>query len=154
MPVYRTTFAVAAPASRVWEALTAVDRYPEWNPQIPRLRGSLRPGERIDLQLALAGRPPMDLTATIEDARADALLTWRGHLVAPWLFEGYRRFEIEPVAPEQVRVTHVEDVHGVLAPLFGMVLGSRVQASHDALNAALKARAEASRSPAANSPLR
>jgi len=143
MPIYRTTFAVNAPASRVWEALTAVDRYPEWNPQIPRLRGSLRPGERIDLQLALPGRPPMDLTATIEDARPPALLTWRGHVVAPWVFEGYRRFEIEPVAPGQVRITHVEDVHGLLAPLFGMLFGPRVQASHAALNAALKARAEA-----------
>lgn len=45
--------------------------------------------------------------------------------------------------PGQVRVTHVEDVHGLLAPLFGLALGSRVQSSHDALNAALKARAEA-----------
>ena len=60
MPVYRTTFAVDAPAARVWEALTALDRYPEWNLQIPRIRGSLRPGERIDLQLALPGRPPMN----------------------------------------------------------------------------------------------
>lgn len=144
MPVYETTFAVSAPAARVWETLTALDRYPEWNPQIPRVTGSLRPGERIGLRLALPGRPPMDLTATIEEARPDALLTWRGHVVAPWLFEGYRRFEIEPVAPGQVRVTHVEDVHGLLAPLFGLALGSRVQSSHDALNAALKARAEAS----------
>jgi hypothetical protein len=40
-------------------------------------------------------------------------------------------------------VTHVEDVHGVLAPLFGLALGDRVQASHDALDAALKTRAEA-----------
>jgi hypothetical protein len=106
--------------------------------------GSLQPGERIALQLALPGRPPMDLTATIEEARPDALLTWRGHVVAPWFFEGYRRFEITPVTPEQVRVTHVEDVHGLLAPLFGLALGSRVQRSHDALNAALKARVEAS----------
>ena len=51
----------------------------------------------------------MNLTATIEEARPDALLTWRGHVLAPWLFEGYRRFEIEPVARTQVRVTHVED---------------------------------------------
>jgi hypothetical protein len=143
MPVYRTTFAVDAPAARVWEALTAFDRYPEWNPQIPRIRGSLRPGERIALQLALPGRAPLGLTATIEDVRPGALLAWRGHVLARRLFEGYRRFEIEPAAPERVRVTHVEDVHGLLAPLFGLVLGPRVQASHDALNAALKARAEA-----------
>src|SRR5262245_58729064 len=143
MPVYQTTFDVNAPAARVWAALTAVDRYPEWNPQIPRVTGRLQPGERIDLQLALPGRPPMDLTATIEEARPDTLLTWRGHVVAPWLFEGYRRFEIEPVAPGQVRVTHTEDVHGLFAPLFSLVLGSRVQSSHNALNTALKARAEA-----------
>jgi hypothetical protein len=85
----------------------------------------------------------MDLTATVEDARPGTLLTWRGHVLAPWLFEGYRRFEIEPVAARQVRVTHVEDVHGLLAPLFALALGARVQASHDALNRALKARAEA-----------
>ena len=52
--------------------------------------------------------------------------------------------QIESVAPGQVRVTQVADVHGLLAPLFGLALGSRVQSSHDALNAALKARAEAS----------
>ena len=143
MPVYRTTFAVDAPAARVWEALTDLDRYPEWNPQITRIRGSLRPGERIDLQLALPGRSPMDLTATVEEAQPGALLTWRGHVLARWLFEGYRRFEVEPVAPGRARVTHVEDVHGVLAPLFGLALGGRVQASHDALDAALKTRAEA-----------
>ena len=34
MPVYRTTFAVDAAAARVWEVLTALERYPEWNPQI------------------------------------------------------------------------------------------------------------------------
>jgi len=144
MPVYQTTFAVNAPAARVWETLTALDRYPEWNPQVPRVSGRLQPGERIALQLALPGRPPMDLTATIEEMRPDVLLTWRGHVVASWFFEGYRRFEIAPVTPEQVRVTHVEDVHGLLAPLFGLALGSRVQRSHDALNAALKARVEAS----------
>jgi hypothetical protein len=144
MPVYQTTFAVNAPAARVWAVLTAVDRYPEWNPQIPRVSGRLQPGERIALRLALPGRPPMDLTATIEEARPDALLTWRGHVVARRFFEGYRRFEIEAVAPGRVRVTHVEDVHGLLAPLFGLALGPRVQSSHDALNAALKARAEAS----------
>ena len=126
MPVYRTTFAIDAPAARVWEALTALDRYQEWNPQIPRISGSLRPGERIDLQLALPDRAPMNLTATIEEARPDALLTWRGHVLAPWLFEGYRRFEIEPIAPGRARVTHVEDVHGVLAPLFSLALGGRV----------------------------
>jgi len=82
MPVYQTTFAVDAPAARVWETLAALDRYPEWNPQIPRASGRLEPGEPITLRLSLPGRPPMDLTATIEEARPDMLLTWRGHVGA------------------------------------------------------------------------
>ena len=142
MPVYQTTFAINAPAARVWETLTALDRYPEWNPQSPMASGTLQPGGRISMQLALPGQPTMNLTATIEELRTDALLTWRGHLMAPWFFEGYRRFDLSPVAAGQVQLTHIEDVHGLLAPLFGVALGSRVQSSHDALNAALEARAE------------
>jgi hypothetical protein len=143
MPVYRTTFEVNAPAKRVWETLTTLDRYPEWNPQIPQASGDLQEGQRINLRLALPGRPTMDLSATVEQARPDSLLTWRGHVGARWLFEGYRRFEITPVAAGRVAVTHVEDIHGLLAPLFAMVMGTQVQTSHNALNAALKARAEA-----------
>lgn len=55
----------------------------------------------------------MNLVATIERAQRDALLTWRGHLVAPWLFEGYRKFAIQPSDDRRARVTHVEDIHGL-----------------------------------------
>jgi hypothetical protein len=143
MPVYRTSFEVNAPANRVWDILTTLDRYPEWNPQIPQASGDLREGGRINLRLALPGRPAMDVSAAIEQSRPTSLLTWRGHVGAPWLFEGYRRFEITPVATGRVSVTHVEDIHGLLAPLFSMMMGAQVQTSHDALNAALKSRAEA-----------
>ena len=84
MPVYRTSFEGNAPANRVWETLTTLDRYPDWNPQIPQASGDLSEGGRINLRLALPGRPAMDLS-----------------------------------------------------------MGAQVQTSHDALNAALKSRAEA-----------
>jgi hypothetical protein len=86
----------------------------------------------------------MNLSATIEDARPDELLTWRGHVVAPWLFEGHRRFAIEPITSGRVRVTHVEDIHGFLAPVFSLMMGGPVEKSHRALNEALRVRAESS----------
>jgi hypothetical protein len=49
-----------------------------------------------------------------------------------------------------VRFTHVEDVRGVLFPLFRAVMGSAIQRNHDALNAALTKRAE--RRAASTSP--
>ena len=36
MPIFQTKFEVNAPADRVWGLLTGLDRYAEWNPQIPR----------------------------------------------------------------------------------------------------------------------
>ena len=142
MPIYQTTFEINAPASRVWEVLVALDRYAEWNPQIPRANGRLEVGARIRLRLALPARPTLDLSATIEEVQPDRLLTWRGHVVRPWLFEGYRKFAIRPIHGARVSVTHVEDIHGFLAPVFSVLMGAAVAKSQQALNAALRARAE------------
>jgi hypothetical protein len=142
MPIYQTTFDVNASADAVWRVLTTLDQYSEWNPQIPRATGAIEAQGKIALRLALPGRPALDLVATIEEVRPGQLLTWRGHVVAPWLFEGYRRFEIHPVGDRCVSVTHVEDIHGLLAPLFAVVMGGPIEKSQHALNHALQSRAE------------
>lgn len=49
MPVYETTFEIDATPQRVWQVLVALDRYAEWNPQIPLASGNLEEGARIHL---------------------------------------------------------------------------------------------------------
>src|SRR5918992_4362555 len=126
MPVYQTTFEINAPASRVWQVLTGLERYAEWNPQIPSASGRLDVGGRIRLRLALPERPTLDLSATIEELRPERLLTWRGHVVRPWFFGGYRKFAIQPIDGGRTPVPHVEDIHGLLAPLFSVLMGAAV----------------------------
>jgi hypothetical protein len=142
MAIYKTTFDINAPADRVWQVLASFDRYREWNPQIPTAAGTLEEGGRMKLRLALPGRPAMDLRATIEKAKENQLLSWRGHLLAPWFFEGYREFAIQPIGPGRVSVTHIEDVHGLFAPIFALIMGGPIQRSQQALNEALRVRAE------------
>ena len=142
MSVYQTTFEINAPASRVWQVLTGLERYAEWNPQIPSASGRLEVGGRIRLRLALPERPTLDLSATIEEVLPERLLTWRGHVVRPWFFEGYRKFAIQPIDGGRTSVTHVEDIHGLLAPLFSVLMGAAVAKSQQMLNAGLRARAE------------
>lgn len=142
MPIYQTSFEVDAPAERVWDVLTRLDRYGEWNPQIPMAQGAVKQGSAIRLRLALSGRPSMEFSATVEEARPRSLLTWRGHVLAPWFFEGYRRFEISPIDEGKVAVTHIEDVHGLFAPIFSVLMGTPVRKSQAALNEALQSRAE------------
>ncbi len=142
MPIYQSTFEINSTAERVWDVLANLNEYANWNPQIPFARGSVEVGCKISLRLKLPGRPAMDLSAIIEDARPGSLLTWRGHVVAPWFFEGYRRFVISPLGEKRVSVTHVEDVHGVFAPVFDLLMGKPCRTSQAALNDALRARAE------------
>ena len=124
MPVYQTTFDIEASPERVWAVLSALDRYDEWNPQMKNTRGPLEPGAQIAFRLVLPGRPAMNLKATLEEVEPNAMLSWRGHLVAPWFFEGLRRFAIRPTEGGRASVTHVEDVHGFFAPVFGVLMGS------------------------------
>ncbi|MEO6444012.1 MAG: SRPBCC domain-containing protein [Gemmatimonadaceae bacterium] len=142
MPIYQTTFDINASAATVWQVLTTLDQYGEWNPQVPRASGAIAEGGTIHLTLALPGRPAMNLAATIEEVRPRELLTWCGHVVAAWFFEGHRKFAIQATAERRVSITHVEDVHGFLAPLFGLLMGGPVERSHHALNDALRTRAE------------
>jgi hypothetical protein len=69
-------------------------------------------------------------------------LTCQGNVGADWLFAGTREFHIDAQPDRTVRFTHVEDVRGVLFPLFRAVMGSAIQRHHDALNVALTQRAE------------
>lgn len=142
MTTYQTSFEVNTSADRVWNVLAALDRYSEWNPQIPLASGVLEVGSQVQLRLALPGRPALDLSATIEEVRPNSLLTWRGHVLAPWFFEGFRRFEISPVTEGRVQVTHVERVQGLFAPLFSVLMGTPVRKSQASLNEALRRRAE------------
>lgn len=45
----------------------------------------------------------------------------------------------------RARITHVEDIHGLLAPMFALLIGGPVAQSHHALDQALRTRAEGTR---------
>ena len=141
MALYQTTFPVAAPAPTVWAVLTDFERYGEWNPSLPSIRGEVRPGAEVAVTLGLPGRPSPKVKARLGRVEPDRCLTWDGNAGADWLFSGHREFVIEPGGAD-VMVTHVEDVRGALFPVFRLVMGSAIQRSHDAFNDALTERCE------------
>jgi hypothetical protein len=140
--VYRTTFAVDAPADRVWEVLTDFERYPEWNPSLPSIKGEPRLGSTVELTLGMPGRPSPKVKAKLTDVVPNRRLVWDGNLGSDRIFAGHREFLIDPQPEGSVLFTHVEDVSGLLFPLFRAFMGSAIQRHHDGLNAAIKERAE------------
>ena len=142
MSIYRTDFEVEASDADIWAVLIDFKQYPQWNPSLPSISGELKEGSMVSLTLGLPGRSPLRVTAKIEQIQPKRLLTWRGKVIAAWLFSGYRVFEIQALTPTKSKVTHVEDIGGLLAPLFKLLMGDAVQQSHDDFDQALRGRAE------------
>lgn len=144
MAVYRTTFPVAASPEAVWAVLTDFERYPEWNPSVPSIKGVVAVGSEVALTLAMPGRPSAKVKATLTDLVPGTHLRWHGNVAGDWFFAGTREFRIEPQQDGTSLVTHVEDVSGVFFPVFRVLMGSAIQKHHDGFNTSLTERAERS----------
>ncbi len=146
MAVYRTTFAVDASAETVWEVLTDFARYSDWNPSVPSIQGEPRAGSTVALTLAMPGKPSAKVKATLTEVVPGERLVWDGKVGAERLFSGHREFLIEPQADGTVLFTHVEDVRGLLFPVFRWFMGGAIRHHHENLNDAIKKRSETLRS--------
>ncbi len=143
MPNYlHTEIEVRATPERVWDVLTDFAAYPDWNPFIPHIAGPLVVGARLDARLRPPGGRGMRFRPTLLAATPARELRWLGHLGFPGLFDGEHGFRIEPLGRDRVRFVQEERFAGLLAPLLLRFLDHRTRQGFDAMNRALKARAE------------
>ena len=134
--------AIQASPQLVWEILTDFAAYPEWNPFIPRIDGSVETGSRLDVQLQPPGGRGMRMRPTVLAAAPAEELRWVGHLGIPGLFDGEHRFRIELLGPDRVRFVQEEQFRGLLVPLVFWFIEAGTRQGFEAMNQALKARAE------------
>jgi hypothetical protein len=137
-----TAIDIQASAPRVWSILTDFPSYPAWNPFITAADGEPRPGARLKITIAPPERRPMTFHPVVLVAVQERELRWLGRVFIPGLFDGEHVFLLEQQA-EVCRFHHAERFSGVLLPLFGKGLLEATRQGFEAMNAALKARAEA-----------
>jgi hypothetical protein len=137
-----TETVIQASPQQVWDVLADFEAYSEWNPFIPRISGSAETGSRLDVQLQPPGGRGMRMRPTVLAAKRPQELRWLGHLGIPGLFDGEHRFRIEPVDTDRVRFVQEERFSGLLAPLVLRFVERGTRQGFEAMNQALKARAE------------
>ncbi len=138
-----TNIEIEAPAARVWQILTEFGAYPSWNPFVSRIEGTAAAGEKLEVTLSPPGGKPMTMRPTVLTAEPGLKLAWLGRLAGvPKLFEGEHTFEIETLGPNRVRFLHYERFGGVLLPFLRKMLDTKTRAGFEAMNRALKERAE------------
>ena len=139
----RTEVEITAPIEVVWETLTDLAAYPEWNPFIVSAGGRAGVGEQLTNLMKPPGGKAMTFKPTVTVVEAPVAFEWLGRLGLPGIFDGRHRFDLAPTENGGTLVTQSEQFDGILVRFMRASLDTRTVAGFEAMNAALKARVEA-----------
>ena len=144
MLLLRTEIDINASGERVWRVLTDFSAYGEWNPFITSISGEVRRGARLKVRVQPSGGRGMTFRPTVLAADRNRELRWVGRLLFPGIFDGEHAFLITPLENGRVRLRQQETFRGLLVPLLRRLLDGQTRAGFEAMNRALKERAERS----------
>ena len=143
MKELRTEIEIQASPESVWQALTNLDQYPEWNPFIHHAVGKAQVGQNVDITFH-SGSKEMTLHCTVIKVEPNHELCWKYHVMLPGLFSGEHRFTIEPMGANRVRFIDLEIFNGLLVPLQARDIDTNSKRGFEEMDQALKTRAEQS----------
>ncbi|NRA41407.1 MAG: SRPBCC domain-containing protein [Pseudomonadales bacterium] len=132
---------IATSPSSVWQVLTELERYPEWNPFVLRCESSLQPGKAIFMWVKLL---PFTLKQreTIRHNDGKSFMEYGVHI--PGLLYSTRQHKLETDQPASCLYHSIFRLEGLLAPLIGGLLNKRLKHGFSAMTEALKLRCEES----------
>jgi len=136
-----TEIGILAPAAKVWSILIDTDAWAAWNP-FARMSGRPAVGERVAVTLTPPGQRPITLRPTIIKVDAGRELRWLGHLGIAGLFDGEHGFRVVPEDVGRCRFEQFETFRGLLVTPIMWMAGASTRAGFEAMNRALKVRAE------------
>ncbi len=142
-----TTIDIDAPPAVVWEILTDLPAYADWNPfiiesSVDTADGRPTTGATMTNRMQPPGGRAVTFKPTVTELDDGRVLEWLGRLLVKGLFDGRHRFELAPL-DGGTRLHHAETFTGILVPLFKRSLDGGTLDGFHAFNDALKQRAEA-----------
>lgn len=125
----------------VWQVLSDLDAYAEWNPFITSAAGRPEVGQKLINRLEPPGGRAMTFKPSVTVVEDGKVFEWLGELGFSGVFDGRHRFELE-ASPNGTKFTQAESFDGVLVGLMRNSLDTQTKAGFEVMNVALKARAE------------
>lgn len=133
---------VDASAEVVWEVISDLARYAEWNPFVIRATSACEVGAPIRMKVQMFRAFAQSQTETITEFTAPQRICW-GLAGGGWSALSSRRCQVvTPVGPSRCRYVSEFQLHGWFAPVVMGLLGGRLQAGFRAMSHAAKRRAE------------
>lgn len=139
------TVAINAPASVVWQVLTDLPRYNEWNPFCIRAVSTLEMGAPVEMTLinyATAGGPTVPNLEYVCGFEPERLLSWEFPNLDFWPYPARRDQVITPTGPDSCTYYSTDAFLGANGIHVFRFAGPWVKRAFDDTALALKARAE------------
>lgn len=102
---------------QVWKVLTDASAYPEWDPNMESIEGTVGLGEKLVLHTRISKRP---FTVTVSTLDLNNRMVWKSGMPLG-LFKGERTFQIAE-RDGKVHFSLNEVFSGPLSPLFGRMI--------------------------------
>lgn len=114
----QTEIRIQAKPEKVWSILTHFEKYPQWNPFIRKLEGSVQEKKRIEVWIQSSERNTMHFRPLVLRFVKNHYFSWKGHLFFPGLFDGEHRFELTDLGDGVTLLRQSEVFSGLLIGLF------------------------------------
>jgi hypothetical protein len=142
-----TEIEIAAPPAKVWSILSKIDEWKEWSPVIVDGSGDASLGSKLSITMCgkdgKEGKPGPTYEPVITVLEAPKKLHWRATMMAGFVFTNGKVLVLEDTATG-TRLIHKETFSGLMVPMMWGQMESGVPPMLNAMNEALKSKAEQS----------
>lgn len=132
---------INAPIDFVWEVLTDVEKYGEWNPFTPRARTDFKIESPAHL-LVRMGPTKFRITETVCAFEKPRLVAWSRKLGASWFLFVVREQHLEPISDDSCSYHNVDLLSGVFSSIVSLFFGGYMRRGFSDVGVGLKLRAE------------
>jgi hypothetical protein len=137
----KTEIVINAPATKIWNILTDLENYQDWNPFIIKSSGEVKVGKQITNTMK-NGDKNMTFKPTICNVVENEYFDWLGSLWFKGIFDGQHYFSLEPLNDKQTKLIHGENFSGILRKMILKKIGTQTKENFVKMNHALKEFAE------------
>ena len=139
---YEVATEINASVGQMWQILSDLESWSEWNRLNPGASGTLVVGETLTLNTIAAPNKVRSSKAKVIEYETKRTIRWTGGLPIPGLYRIEHWFRLEPHGESACRVIHGDKHQGLLVALILKPFGADFERYLRDTNAALKAQAE------------
>ncbi|MDH6252805.1 hypothetical protein M2347_002532 [Chryseobacterium sp. H1D6B] len=131
----KTQITIHAVPEKIWAVLTDFENYPNWNPFITSLSGTVEKGMTITVKIEPPSSSPMTFRPVVLERIENKELRWLGKLLFKGLFDGEHMFELIDHKNGTATFIQSEKFSGLLIDLLNL---DKTKMGFEAMNQKLK----------------